>query len=91
MKEFPRHNEQLPYLRKIEGQIRGIQKMIEENRYCVDILTQLYSITGAIHRVEDGILEKHIGECVVSALRGKGEPERQKKIKEIINLVQNRR
>jgi len=90
MERYPTHNEQLPYLRKIEGQIRGIQKMIEENRYCVDILTQLHSIIGAIHRVEDNIFRRHLEGCVAGALKGESEPEKQKKIREIINLIRLR-
>lgn len=91
MERYPSHNEQLPYLRKVEGQIRGIQKMIEGNRYCVDILTQLHSITGAIHRVEDSVLKRHLEGCVADAIKGKSDTERQKKIEEIINLIRTRR
>ena len=81
------HKEQLVFLRKIEGQVRGIQRMIEEKRYCVDILTQLHSIVGAILRVEDKILKKHLDGCVTRALKGKSVLEKQKKIDEIINLI----
>lgn len=81
------HTEQLEYLRKIEGQIRGIQRMIEEGRYCIDILTQLHSIVGAILRVEDNILKKHLEGCVANALKGRSELERQKKLDEVIELL----
>ncbi len=91
MERFPTHYEQLPYLKKIEGQLCGIQKMIEENRYCVDILTQLYSVIGAIHRVSDNIFKKHLEGCVTSALKGESVLEKQKKIKEIIDLVKMKR
>ncbi len=87
MAKVTTHKEQLVYLRKIEGQVRGVQKMIEEKRYCVDILTQLHSVVGAILRVEDKVLEKHLHGCVSSALRGKSFLEKQKKIDEIINLI----
>jgi DNA-binding FrmR family transcriptional regulator len=53
LKQLTTHEEQLVFLKKIEGQVRGIQKMIKEKRYCVDILTQLHSIIGAISRVEN--------------------------------------
>ena len=82
------HKEQLVSLRRIEGQIRGIQKMIEEGRYCVDILTQLHSIVGAIFSVEDRVLKRHLEGCVVHALKGKSGIEKDKKINEIINLIQ---
>ncbi len=81
------HEEQLEFLRKIEGQVRGIQKMIQEKRYCVDIITQIHSIIGALYRVENEIFKKHIDGCVVSALKGKSESEKQKKIDEIIELI----
>ncbi|GBE04676.1 copper-sensing transcriptional repressor CsoR [bacterium BMS3Abin10] len=87
IKQLTTHDEQLVYLRKIEGQIRGVQKMIEDRRYCVDILTQLHSIVGAILRVESKILEKHLEGCVAGALKGGSEIEKQKKIQEIIELI----
>ena len=81
------HKEQIPYLKKIEGQIRGIQKMIEDKRYCVDILTQLHSIAGAIFRVEDKILDRHLQGCVSKALKSKSGVEKDKKITEILGLL----
>ncbi|OIO38695.1 MAG: hypothetical protein AUJ75_02490 [Candidatus Omnitrophica bacterium CG1_02_49_10] len=82
------HHEQLEFLRKIEGQIRGIQRMIDDGRYCVDILTQLHSIVGAILSVEGKIFRKHLEGCVANALKGKSEKEKQKKIGEIIELTE---
>lgn len=87
MKPITTHEEQLLFLRKIEGQIRGIQKMIEEKRYCVDIITQIHSIIGALYRVEGEVFKKHLDGCVVSALRGKSEKEKQHKIDEIMELI----
>jgi DNA-binding FrmR family transcriptional regulator len=82
------HQEQMTALKRIEGQVKGIQKMIEEERYCVDIITQIHSIVGALYRVENNIFRKHIDGCVVHALKGKSEPEKEKKIDEIIGLIQ---
>lgn len=87
MKQLTTHKEQLVSLKRIEGQIRGVQKMVEEKRYCVDILTQLHSIVGAIFRVEDNIFRKHLEGCVSQALKGKNQSEKEKKINEIIDLV----
>ncbi len=87
MKQQTTHEEQLVFLKKIEGQIRGVQRMIEEKRYCVDIITQIHSIVGALYRVEDEVFRKHIDGCVVNALRGKSESEKQKKIDEIVELI----
>jgi len=83
----PAHDEQLIPLRRIEGQIRGVQKMIEEGRYCVDILTQLHSAIGAIQRVENKILHKHLQGCFTNALKGRSEAVRNKKIEEVIDLI----
>jgi DNA-binding FrmR family transcriptional regulator len=87
MKQPTTHEEQLEFLKKIEGQVRGVQKMIEEKRYCVDIITQVHSIIGALYRVEEKIFRKHLDSCVVSALAGKSEAEKQKKIDEIVELI----
>jgi DNA-binding FrmR family transcriptional regulator len=88
MKQMTTHEEQLQFLRKIEGQVAGIQRMIEEKRYCVDILTQIRSIIGALHRVEGEIFRKHLDGCVVQAMKGKSEIEKQKKINEVIELIE---
>jgi len=87
MKQMTTHEEQLVFLKKIEGQIRGIQRMVEEKRYCVDIITQLHSIIGALYRVEEEVFKKHIDGCMVNALKGKSGTEKQKKIAEIVDLV----
>lgn len=80
------HLEELTALKKIEGQIQGIKRMIEEKRYCIDILTQLSAVAGAIMRVEDNILTRHLEGCVYQSF-SKGRQEREKKIKEIITLL----
>ena len=81
------HQEQVAFLKKIEGQVRGIQKMIEEKRYCVDILTQLHSIKGAISSVEEKIFKKHLEGCVCPAMSSKSEKEKQEKVQEVLDLV----
>lgn len=88
MRQKTAHEEQLPALKRIEGQVKGIQRMIDDKRYCVDIITQVHSIIGALYRVENNIFRKHIDGCVVRALKGKSEPEKEKKISEIITLMQ---
>ncbi len=80
------HQEEVIRLKRIEGQIRGIQKMIEEKRYCIDILTQLASVVGAIKRVESGILERHLKGCVQTSFCEGGMDDREKKIEEVIGV-----
>jgi len=81
------HEEQIPRLRKIEGQIRGVQRMIEEERYCIDILNQLQAVDAALKRVEANILRKHLQECVSAAVRTGSEREQDAKLDEIIKLL----
>ncbi len=81
------HKEQIISLKRIEGQVRGLQKMIEEGRYCVDILIQIHSTIGALSRVRDKVFGRHLEGCVTHAFMGKSGIEKQKKIDEIINLL----
>lgn len=87
MNKYPNHNENLLSLRRIEGQIRGIQRMIEERKYCVDILIQMRAVISALASVEDKILEKHFEGCVTHAVNGSSKTEKQQKLKEIMLLI----
>lgn len=81
------HEEELVRLRRIEGQIRGIQKMVEQKRYCIDILTQLSSVVGAIKSVEENILERHLKGCVNQSFHKGSKGDRSKKIEEVIDVL----
>jgi DNA-binding FrmR family transcriptional regulator len=81
------HEEELVRLRRIEGQIRGVQKMIEEKRYCIDILTQLSSIVGAIKGVEENILERHLKGCVQHSFNKGSKTDRVEKVDEVIDVL----
>jgi len=74
-------------LKIIAGQVRGLEKMVEEEKYCVDIITQIHSIVGALSRVEEQVFKRHVDGCVINALKGKSEAEKQKKIDEVIELI----
>ncbi len=87
MKDSLCHKEELASLKRIEGQVRGLQKMIEDNRYCVDILTQITSVSGALRRVQDNILGRHLNACVADTLKGTSEIEKKTKIDEVITLI----
>lgn len=66
--KHPCHKEEIPSLSRIEGQVRGIANMINEDKYCIDILNQIKAVRSAITRVEGKILKKHMKECVKDAL-----------------------
>lgn len=74
-------------LKRIEGQVRGVQKMLEEGRYCVDVLTQIDAVTSALARVQDQILEAHLNHCVAEALEGEDGVERREKVDEVVGLL----
>ncbi|MHC4743344.1 MAG: metal-sensitive transcriptional regulator [Planctomycetota bacterium] len=91
MKQNPDHADNLVALRRIEGQVRGVQRMIEDRKYCIDILNQIYAIKGALGRVEEKILEKHFQGCVTQAMKGTSEEDRQQKLDEILKLIHQTR
>ncbi|RJL24129.1 metal-sensitive transcriptional regulator [Bailinhaonella thermotolerans] len=68
-------------LRRIEGQVRGLQRMVEEDVYCIDILTQVSAVTRALQSCALGLLEDHIGHCVADAVNSGG-PNADEKVKE---------
>ena len=74
-------DEVLARLRRVEGQVRGISKMVEDDKYCIDILTQVSAATKALQAVALGLLDDHLAGCVVDAARAGG-PEAQEKVRE---------
>lgn len=74
-------------LNRIEGQVRGIGRMIEEERYCIDILQQIQAIKSALARVEDAVLKDHAATCVNSAIASGSEEEQRKKFDELVDLM----
>ena len=74
----------LARLRRVEGQIRGLQRMVEQDTYCIDVLTQISAATRALQAVALGLLEGHISHCVVDAAR-EGDPEA--KVKEATEAI----
>ena len=79
------HKEQLINLKKIEGQIRGLQSMIEDEKYCIDILNQLKAVKNALVSVEGKILKSHLKACVKDSLSEKASFD--DKVNEIVNLL----
>lgn len=83
------HEKKAAYLRRlrlIEGQARGIARMVEEDKYCIDILTQVAAVTSALKAVSFGLLEDHLSHCVVDAAR-KGGPEADEKVNEAMQAI----
>lgn len=74
-------------LSRIEGQVRGISRMVEDDRYCVDVLTQLQAVRAALLRVESEVLKDHLDHCVMGAMTGNDLADRQAKATELITLL----
>ena len=84
------HTEVLPRLNRVRGQLGGIEKMIDEGRYCVDILVQFRAAMAALRNIEVEIFERHLNHCVKSAILSKDKKEAQDKIQELTELLARR-
>ena len=73
-------------LRRIEGQVQGLQRMVENDAYCVDILLQISAAQGALEQVQKLLLGRHIESCVTDALRSGSKTDRQQKIEELLDV-----
>jgi len=74
-------------LNRIEGQVRGLGKMVEEDRYCIDIVTQISAVRSALRRVEEEILRDHVAHCVEHAIRSGDKADQRRKIAELMEVV----
>lgn len=77
----------LKRLSKIEGQVRGLSRMVEEDRYCIDIVTQVSAVRAALRRVEEDILREHIAHCVEHAIASGDAGEQRKKVQELMDVL----
>jgi len=73
-------------LNRVEGQVRGISRMVEEDRYCIDIVTQIGAVRAALRRIEEEVLRDHVGHCVEHAIRSGKPDEQRKKIAELMDV-----
>ena len=74
-------------LNRIEGQVRGVAKMIEADRYCIDVVTQVQAIIAALRRVEGEIIKDHISHCVERAISSSNKQAQRKKVNELIETL----
>jgi DNA-binding FrmR family transcriptional regulator len=73
-------------LNRIEGQVRGLSKMVDEDRYCIDVITQISAVRSALDRVEEEILRDHVGHCVEHAIVSGNKADQRRKIAELIEV-----
>ena len=77
----------LKSLNRIEGQVRGLSRMIEEDRYCIDIVTQISAVRAALARVEEQVLREHIHHCVKHAMTSGSKADQEQKIEELMTVI----
>ncbi len=82
------HTENLARLARAEGQVRGVRRMIEEEAYCIDIVTQIQAIQSALGAVARRVLQKHIDHCVADAMRSGSGPEADEKVEELMKVLE---
>lgn len=75
-------------LKTAEGHLRGIQRMLEEDAYCIDVIRQIQAVQAALNKVSAQILEEHLNSCLITAIRGEKPEERERVLKEIIEVFE---
>jgi DNA-binding FrmR family transcriptional regulator len=77
----------LKRLNRIEGQVRGVRGMVEDDRYCIDVVTQISAVRAALRRVEEEILRDHVGHCVEHAIASGDKADQRQKIAELMAVI----
>jgi DNA-binding FrmR family transcriptional regulator len=77
----------LKRLQRIEGQVRGLSRMVEEDRYCIDIVTQLSAIRAALRAAEDEVMRDHAGHCIEHAIASGNKAEQRRKVAELMDVL----
>jgi DNA-binding FrmR family transcriptional regulator len=74
-------------LKRIEGQVGGVRRMVEDDRYCVDLLTQIDAVRAALHKVEEQVLRDHVSHCVAGAFTSGDVVEQRHKVEELVATI----
>ena len=77
----------LKRLNRVEGQVRGLSRMVEEDRYCIDVVTQIAAVRAALRRIEELVLKDHVGHCVEHAIASGDRADQRQKVKELMDVV----
>jgi DNA-binding FrmR family transcriptional regulator len=75
-------------LKTIEGHLRGVTRMVEEDAYCIDVIRQIQAVQAALNKVSGQILEDHLNSCVITAIQGEDQSERERVLKEITEVFE---
>jgi DNA-binding FrmR family transcriptional regulator len=83
-----KNEETLKRLKIVEGHMRGVIRMMDEGAYCIDVIRQIQAVQAALNKVSAGILENHLSSCVTTAIRGENPTERERVLKEIMDVFE---
>ena len=83
-----KHEDALRRLKTVEGHIRGIERMVDEEAYCIDIIRQVQAVQSALNKISSSILDEHLHSCLTTAVRGENPDERERVLKEISNVFE---
>jgi CsoR family transcriptional regulator, copper-sensing transcriptional repressor len=75
-------------LSRIEGQVRGLARMVDEDRYCIDVVTQIAAVRAALRRLQEEVLRDHVGHCVEHAIASGSKTEQRRKIEELMDVIE---
>ena len=85
-----KNEDTLNRLKTIEGHLKGIVRMVEEEAYCIDVIRQIQAVEGALNKVTTQILENHLNTCVITAVQGEDVSERERVLKEVLDVFEAR-
>jgi DNA-binding FrmR family transcriptional regulator len=81
-----KHENAMRRLKNVEGHIRGIERMLDEDAYCIDVIRQIQAAQAALNKISSMILEEHLNSCLITAVRGEDPSERERVLKEIADV-----
>ena len=84
-----KHESSLVRLKTVEGHIKGIIRMVENDEYCIDVIRQIQAVQAALNKVTSNILDEHLNSCVITAIRGDDPVERERVLKEIAEIYEH--
>ena len=82
------HRDNIQRLKIVEGHIRGIQRMLEDDKYCIDIISQIQAVQAALNKISANLLDTHLNSCVITAIEGEDPTERTQVLNEIIEVFE---
>jgi DNA-binding FrmR family transcriptional regulator len=75
-------------LKNVEGHIRGVERMVEDGAYCIDVIRQIQAVQAALNKISAEILDNHLNSCLITAMRGENPEERERVLKEILDVYE---